>query len=405
MQEEANNFASFAKEGTSAQSLSHRASDPLVMPSLVDRLDSSPNARDMGFEGLGLPLSPAEKRRNKLGYHRTAVACGHCRRRKIRCLPAFDDPVGRCQNCIRLKKDCHFYPVEQPNIGPARRLGSDTKSTEGASNEADTSVASSSPGGILRSASFERFEQVDGRLDKSPLSRDSPGYPGFHPGPRSMSGPGFDYPNPYDYRQQPQQQHPQQPQQVLNRHSPGGYVTDSRNAQFYPAYGHSSHGPYPPVFITGAVSGSGNMTAFSRDSGYDYRVSSPNGVYNWGQSPARSVSMGETGDSPHSFRPTYRMQNYPSIERRVTGDIQHLPPTSTGFMPMSVETQTGTDPTFPEPTAYPPIPWPGHEQRAQLSGSSGAPTPVWYPQQSGLMDVRDGERQPHILPSQDRESC
>ncbi|KAK0618325.1 hypothetical protein B0T17DRAFT_496385 [Bombardia bombarda] len=55
----------------------------------------------------------AEKRRNKLGYHRTSVACGHCRRRKIRCIPSQNDVQGRCVNCIRLKKECSFFPVDQ----------------------------------------------------------------------------------------------------------------------------------------------------------------------------------------------------------------------------------------------------------------------------------------------------
>ncbi|KAK2066483.1 hypothetical protein P8C59_000297 [Phyllachora maydis] len=32
------------------------------------------------------PEQAADKKRNKLGYHRTSVACGHCRRRKIRFL-------------------------------------------------------------------------------------------------------------------------------------------------------------------------------------------------------------------------------------------------------------------------------------------------------------------------------
>ncbi|GAB1310955.1 Halotolerance protein 9 [Madurella fahalii] len=54
-----------------------------------------------------------ERRRNKLGYHRTSVACGHCRRRKIRCVPSQNDVQGRCINCIRLKKECSFYPVDQ----------------------------------------------------------------------------------------------------------------------------------------------------------------------------------------------------------------------------------------------------------------------------------------------------
>ncbi|KAH8891003.1 hypothetical protein GQ53DRAFT_166624 [Thozetella sp. PMI_491] len=62
-----------------------------------------------------------EKRRNKLGYHRTSVACGHCRRRKIRCIPSPNDHQGRCINCIRLKKDCSFYPVDQQPPQDARQ--------------------------------------------------------------------------------------------------------------------------------------------------------------------------------------------------------------------------------------------------------------------------------------------
>ena len=109
-------------------------------------------------------MSLAEKRRNKLGYHRTSVACGkcslrlqpalrgkalitlvtvHCRRRKIRCLLAQDDPQNRCSNCIRLKKECNFFPVDQqPPIERRPRAGS---RTEGRSDENSVS-SSSSPG-------------------------------------------------------------------------------------------------------------------------------------------------------------------------------------------------------------------------------------------------------------------
>lgn len=66
----------------------------------------------------------ADKKRNKLGYHRTSVACGHCRRRKIRCVPEPSDGQNRCANCIRLKKDCNYYPVDQPP--PAESQGKQT---------------------------------------------------------------------------------------------------------------------------------------------------------------------------------------------------------------------------------------------------------------------------------------
>jgi hypothetical protein len=75
---------------------------------------STPDARPMqhGTDHLQLGLG-AERRRNKLGYHRTSVACSHCRRRKIRCIPSTSDVHGRCASCIRLKKDCSFIPAEQ----------------------------------------------------------------------------------------------------------------------------------------------------------------------------------------------------------------------------------------------------------------------------------------------------
>lgn len=82
----------------------------------------------------------AEKRRNKLGYHRTSVACGHCRRRKIRCIPSQNDVQGRCVNCIRLKKECSFYPVDQQPPPDTRQ-----KSTSRSSVGPKIASASSSP--------------------------------------------------------------------------------------------------------------------------------------------------------------------------------------------------------------------------------------------------------------------
>ncbi|KAF2749209.1 hypothetical protein M011DRAFT_399049 [Sporormia fimetaria CBS 119925] len=93
-------------------------------PPEIRRSSSTPHMRNMALTQSG-ELSPTvDKRRNKLGYHRTSVACGHCRRRKIRCLVAADDAQGRCTNCIRLKKECNFHPVEQApeNHGPQPML-------------------------------------------------------------------------------------------------------------------------------------------------------------------------------------------------------------------------------------------------------------------------------------------
>ncbi|KAK3169040.1 hypothetical protein OEA41_005488 [Lepraria neglecta] len=104
----------------------------------LKRSASTPNVRSLSNSDSGMTL--AEKRRNKLGYHRTSVACGHCRRRKIRCLLAPDDAQNRCANCIRLKKDCNFFPVDQqPQCDRHPRTSS--KADTGGSTSADSSPA------------------------------------------------------------------------------------------------------------------------------------------------------------------------------------------------------------------------------------------------------------------------
>ena len=121
----------------------------------LKRSASTPNVR--GFPNDDAAMTLAEKRRNKLGYHRTSVACGtfasmeiinrhsdsfpgHCRRRKIRCLLAPEDPQNRCANCIRLKKDCNFFPVDQqPQL--ERRPCTSPRDDTIASSSSDSSPA------------------------------------------------------------------------------------------------------------------------------------------------------------------------------------------------------------------------------------------------------------------------
>ncbi|KAF2404587.1 hypothetical protein EJ06DRAFT_211078 [Trichodelitschia bisporula] len=105
-----------------------RRPSKVQITSEVRRSASTPQIRGLAEKdsGMGSPTA-ADKRRNKLGYHRTSVACGHCRRRKIRCLlPNPEDMHGRCLNCIRLKKECNFHPVnsEQPMSTDGRGPGS-----------------------------------------------------------------------------------------------------------------------------------------------------------------------------------------------------------------------------------------------------------------------------------------
>ncbi|OAA48730.1 Fungal Zn binuclear cluster domain containing protein [Metarhizium rileyi] len=92
--------------------------------------------------------STGEKKRNKLGYHRTSIACSHCRRRKIRCIASPDVP-NRCVNCIRLKKECSFYPVDQQPGADTR--GKVSSRQPGGPNASSTSsspaVGAGSPAG------------------------------------------------------------------------------------------------------------------------------------------------------------------------------------------------------------------------------------------------------------------
>ncbi|KFY11742.1 hypothetical protein V492_04286 [Pseudogymnoascus sp. VKM F-4246] len=67
----------------------------------LERLSS--NIRDQDL------LAPTERRKQRI---RVPMACGHCRKRRIRCIVA--DPQKRCKTCIRLKRECNFYPVSKP---------------------------------------------------------------------------------------------------------------------------------------------------------------------------------------------------------------------------------------------------------------------------------------------------
>jgi len=95
----------------------------------------------------------------------------HCRRRKIRCLLADGDPAQRCQNCIRLKKECVFYPVDQQNAIDQSRSQSSTKSTN------PLSGVSPSPPELGSGRPFERARQV-GSFPSLP-SNAPPGYHGM----------------------------------------------------------------------------------------------------------------------------------------------------------------------------------------------------------------------------------
>lgn len=59
------------------------------------------------------PQWPEQCARDHMAVKLIQLFTVHCRRRKIRCLVAADDAQGRCENCIRLRKECQFFPVDQ----------------------------------------------------------------------------------------------------------------------------------------------------------------------------------------------------------------------------------------------------------------------------------------------------
>lgn len=110
-------------------------------------------------QALVMSDSDADKKRNKLGYQRISIACAHCRRRKIRCLVADADPHGRCQNCIRLKKECVFYPVDQQTVIES---SSQSAGQPGAASGPSSAVSSSTPPNLALGSTFEGSRDTEG---------------------------------------------------------------------------------------------------------------------------------------------------------------------------------------------------------------------------------------------------
>ena len=109
----------------------------------------------------------------------------HCRRRKIRCLLAPDDAQNRCSNCIRLKKECNFYPVDQqPPVERRPRAGSKVDGRSG-----DTSASSSSSPSMTTGHGIDQVDQY-GQYPIVPIGSHSYSGPVVGLGTTTMSPPG-----------------------------------------------------------------------------------------------------------------------------------------------------------------------------------------------------------------------
>ncbi|KAJ5699132.1 hypothetical protein N7462_001137 [Penicillium macrosclerotiorum] len=172
------------------------------MPAAVEAMASTPNS-----QGAMDSASAADKKRNKLGYHRTSVACDcdsyaqgslqlslykclivHCRRRKIRCLVAPDDVQGRCENCIRLRKECQFFPVDQqPAVEKKSRPSS---RLETGSADHSTTPISSSPTNINTDSVEAYYPYPQVPLSASSGQEMAAFNPAFGGGPMTGFAPG-----------------------------------------------------------------------------------------------------------------------------------------------------------------------------------------------------------------------
>lgn len=164
---------------------SHRRRRRSSVSAGLRRSSSTPNVR--GSAGSHSNMSLADRRggRNKLGYHRTSIACGmcadleeiqtltnelltgHCRRRKIRCLPADNDPSQKCANCIKLKKECSFLPVDHP---PGAERRHRTNSRGQGTSRGSSSCSPPMPGMMNHIEDFNHFPQLPLPTQEFPLS-------------------------------------------------------------------------------------------------------------------------------------------------------------------------------------------------------------------------------------------
>ncbi|KAF2116696.1 hypothetical protein BDV96DRAFT_32763 [Lophiotrema nucula] len=262
-------------------------------PTEIRRSSSTPHMRNLALANSG-ELSPTgDKRRNKLGYHRTSVACGHCRRRKIRCLVAPDDTQGRCANCIRLKKECNFYPVEQSPETQRSQTSSVKETATGAPASSTTSSPHHPPSALGEKPEEFRspYPAVSGSTaaPRYGMSTDAEVEP-KQPGSVHMQHPPYAYPH-----------------AIETQWPPAGILPSSTVAENSP----SSSGYWRPSPST-ATSNYGSESNFSGGHTPGTMSSASNPPYSghheghgWPQPtfqpPTRSMSYGNIEGLPHHY--------------------------------------------------------------------------------------------------------
>lgn len=283
----------------------HRDLPAGAMSTIVETATPTPNLKGLVMENSN--ASSADKKRNKLGYHRTSVACVHCRRRKIRCLVAADDSQGRCENCIRLRKECHFFPVDQqPPVEKRSRPGSKLETST------DPSASSSPPplgggGGLDPAESYYPYSPL-------PQEMSTFGAGAFAGTPMSTfaADPTVEYATTptmesWDDHTLFDQQNPQMmPKSRMGNPSP--VLWSQGGAPGAPVAPIPSSSPVP------GVSGQPQMI----NTGPTYGVPPDPSLYH--MSPTRSISLELASQYPNQYPPHVS----PDFKRRVTSPSQNM---------------------------------------------------------------------------------
>ncbi|OJD35575.1 zn2 cys6 dna-binding protein [Diplodia corticola] len=258
----------------------------------IKRSSSTPHMRALAL-GESSPISPnSDKRRNKLGYHRTSVACGHCRRRKIRCLLAPDDPQGRCSNCIRLKKECNFYPVEQQNPGESR--------SQAAKRGSVSQVASSSSSSSPRASNASGHEAIEEYNSFQPMGSGEPP-PGFAvtsemDGPLDIKAGGtVPQQTPFPYS-------PNFDVTTWGQGYPSQTPSDGHSEASSVAYWSATGAPVSASFFTEPVGIQGQSGQESSHGQLAQPQFPPPNQQMWPGGVARSMSYGGPESMPHDFQ-------------------------------------------------------------------------------------------------------
>ncbi|KAI4111852.1 MAG: hypothetical protein LQ339_000311 [Xanthoria mediterranea] len=362
-----------------------RRSSKGSMSSSLKRSASTPNVR--GLLTAESSLSLADKRRNKLGYHRTSVACGHCRRRKIRCLLALDDPQNRCSNCIRLKKECCFFPVDQqPPVDRRPHTGSKAGSGE-------TSASSSSSPAMTGGPVIDNFAP----FHPLPLSTQDypPSAPPLSTTTSSPSRRASDNSRTYEFSYHHDRSHWDSP---FYEHAPksAGHSTPEDPSHPYwrlgespitPAFQQFSGPPGPPnSLVHHAFEPRSSFAAFN----------SPREDAGWPLAP-RSMSFGQVEDLSHGYPHPYSSpmsmdyrcrpsELYPPSLQASSNNSKHNSSGEISTPPMSAPVTSQPMGHFVSPA------WnalPGHS-----AISKGPEYSAWYSEPAPLAKVQEEESLP-----------